>query len=78
MRVVNHFKRAIAAFAAIAAAMQLKGDERGTALSGVPQYKSRGHGEGLQHNKHSERCVAHDKRDAVKRRNVLRNRRAHA
>lgn len=78
MRVVNHFRAAIAAFAAIAAAMQMTGDARSEALTAMPAYKSRGHGLGLQHNKHSSRCVAHDKRDATKRRNVLRNRRAHA
>lgn len=45
------------------------------ALSYVPQYRSRGHGEGLDHNKRSRRCVAQDKRDAIKARNRARARR---
>lgn len=47
-------------------------------LDAIGPYRSRGHGEGLFFNKHSQHKVAHDKRAAAKRRNVLRNRRAHA
>jgi hypothetical protein len=42
------------------------------AMQHVPRYRSRGKGQGLPTNKHSMRCVAHDKREALKARNRLR------
>lgn len=78
-RVVNHFRRAREMFERVRAAYkQVSTELVQIALAAIGPYKSRGHGEGLQHNKHSMRRVAQDKRDAVKRRNVVRNRRAHA
>lgn len=78
-RVVIHFSRARAMIDLVQAAYRQTSTELvQIALAAIPQYESRGHGEGLQHNKHSMRRVAQDKRDAVKRRNVVRNRRAHA
>lgn len=78
-RVVLHFHRARAMFDLIQSAYkQVSTELVQIALAAIPQYKSRGHGKGLLHNKHTKRCVAQDKRDAVKRRNVVRNRRAHA
>lgn len=60
-------------FAAIAAAMVIPAfAERQAALALVPQYRSRGHGEGLLGNKHSRHCVAMDKRAARKARNKRR------
>lgn len=78
-RQIQHFRRARAMFDLVQSAYkQVSTELVQIALAAIPQYESRGHGEGLQHNKHSMRCVAQDKRDAVKRRNVVRNRRAHA
>lgn len=71
------FRRAIAMMGAFTAAVAQAGQDlagRFTAQRNVEAqfggaYKSRGHGEGLHHNKHSARSVAQDKRDAAKRRN---------
>lgn len=45
-RRINHFARAIAMFAAVAAAMKLDGMDRVNALAGIGPYKSRGKGRG--------------------------------
>jgi hypothetical protein len=79
VRQVQHFRRAREMEAKIVAASELKHTaEADEALAAIGPYISRGHGEGLVGNKHSGRRVAMDKRDAVKRRNRLRNKEAHA
>lgn len=80
-RVVNAFKRAREMMAAIQAVIVAAGADlsaRSEGFAKIGGYRSRGHGEGLAHNKHSSRSVAQDKRDSTKHRNVVRNRRAHA
>ena len=67
------FHRSRAMFAAIVAAVALEGvANQRAALDKVGTYRSRGKGLGLLGNKHSDRTVAQDKRDAVKARNKRR------
>ena len=80
VRQVQHFKRAIAMQAAISAVMTQHPRDmlaQRAALEALGPYRSRGHGLGLARNLHSRHHVASDKRAAQKRRNVMRNRRAH-
>lgn len=69
------FARALQAFTAVAAAMQLALGPRQEALAGIQPYES--HGKGSGKHQASSRRVAMDIRDARKARNVKRNRRQH-
>lgn len=73
------FARAIAMFSAMAALVKSHvNDSVGLrqAFDDLGAYRSRG--KGRAGHQASRRCVAHDKRDACKARNRIRNRRAHA
>ncbi len=71
----NHFKRAKAMFAAVAAAMSLPMAAQALAMTQIGPYVSRGKGQGGRFLGSSARCVAMDKRDARKARNRARERR---